>query len=322
MSTMRYLEAVSATLRSEMRRDERVFILGEDVAWNALGTTGGFVEEFGADRVRNTPIAEAGFVGAAAGAAMVGMRPVVDLMIAPFVYVAFDQLVSIIAKSTYLYGGQARLPITLRAAMFYGGSMAAQHSDRPLSTIMTMPGLKLVAPTSPYDVKGLLTAAIRDDNPVVCLEDRNVWGVTGEVPDDDYVIPFGQADVKRQGTDVTVVAVAGAVQPALAAAKTLAEDAISCEVVDPRSIVPLDIDTILRSLEKTGRLVVADPCHQMGSVASEIAALVAEHGFWHLQAPIVRVTAPHSHVPFSPVLEAGFYPDEERISTAVKKVLT
>jgi pyruvate/2-oxoglutarate/acetoin dehydrogenase E1 component len=322
MATMRYIEAVTAALRDEMRRDERVFILGEDVAWNMLGTTGGFVDEFGADRVRNTPIAEAGFIGAAAGAAMVGMRPVVDVMIAPFFYVAFDQLVSIIAKSTYLYGGQARLPITLRAAMFYGGAMAAQHSDRPLSTIMTVPGLKLIAPTSPYDVKGMLTAAIRDDDPVVCLEDYNVWGVSGEVPDDDYVVPIGQADVKREGTDVTIVGVAGAVQAALTAAEALAGEGISCEVVDPRSIVPLDVDTILRSVEKTGHLVVADPSHKMGSVASEISAMVAELAFWHLQAPIARVTAPHSHVPFSPPLEAGFYPNEERISAAVHKLLT
>jgi pyruvate/2-oxoglutarate/acetoin dehydrogenase E1 component len=322
MAKMRYLEAVSDALRQEMRRDERVFILGEDVAWNHLGATAGFVGEFGPDRVRNTPISEAGFVGTAAGAAMVGMRPVVDMMIAPFFYVAFDQLVSIIAKSTYLYGGQAKLPITLRAAMFYGGSMAAQHSDRPISTLMTIPGLKLIAPSSPADVKGLLTTAIRDDDPVVCLDDYHVWGAIEEVPEGDYTIPFGQASVKREGSDVTIVAVAGSVPAALEAAEELSADGISCEVVDPRSIVPLDVGTILRSVEKTSHLVVADPSHEMGSVASEISAIVAEQGFWHLQAPIYRVTAPHVHIPFSPPLESGFYPNVERISAAVRKTLS
>jgi pyruvate dehydrogenase E1 component beta subunit len=322
MTVMRYQEAVGAALRQEMRRDDRVFVMGEDVAWNILGTTGGLVEEFGADRVRNTPIAEAGFVGAAAGAAMVGMRPVVDLMIAPFFYVAFDQLVSIIAKSTYLYGGQAKLPVTLRATMMYGVSNAAQHSDRPLSTFMTVPGLKLIAPSSPADVKGLLAAAIRDDDPVVCLEDVHLRPLSEEVPEEEYLIPLGKASIKREGSDVTLVAIAGAVQAALGAADALGEEGISAEVIDPRSIVPLDAGTILRSVQKTGHLVVADPSHEMGSVASEIAAVVAEHGFWDLQAPVARVTAPHCHIPFSPPLEAGFYPNVERITAAAHKVLS
>ncbi len=322
MTTMRYREAVSTTLRDEMRRDERVFILGEDVGWNHMGTTKGFIDEFGPTRVRDTPIAEAGFLGTAAGAAMVGMRPVVDMMIAPFVYVAFDQLVSIIAKSTYLYGGQAKMPITVRAAMFYDGAMAAQHSDRLISTVMTIPGLKLIAPSGPSDVKGLLTTAIRDDDPVVCLEDLTIARISEDVPDGEHTIPFGQAAVKREGNDVTIVGIAGSVQVALKTAEALAEDGISCEVIDPRSIVPLDVATIIRSVEKTGRLVVADPSHLMGSVASEIAATVAEQGFAHLKAPIARVTAPHTHIPFSPPLEAGFYPNVERISAAVHKLLS
>lgn len=321
MAQMRYLEAINAVFREEMTRDERVFILGEDVSFNLLGATGGLAGEFGLDRVRDTPIAEAGFVGAAAGAAMVGMRPVVDLMISSFFYVAFDQMASIITKSTYLYGGQAKIPITLRAAMFYNGAYAAQHSDRPLSTLMTIPGLKIIAPSSAAEVKGLLTTAIRDDDPVVCLEDSNVWGVREEVPDGEYLIPFGEAAVKREGSDVTIVAIAGAVRTALDAAGALAEQGISCEVIDPRSIVPLDSKAILRSVEKTGRLVAVDPCHQMGSVASEVAAIVAERGFHHLRAPIARVTAPHSHVPFSPPLEVGFYPTVERINAAVQRVL-
>jgi pyruvate dehydrogenase E1 component beta subunit len=321
MATMRYLDAFQTTLRDEMRRDERVFVMGEDVALNIMGTVAGLFDEFGPERVRDTPITEAAFVGAAAGAAMVGMRPVVEIG-APFMYVAFDQLVSIIAKSTYLYGGQVNLPITLHAIMMYNGSMAAQHSDRPLSTLMTIPGLKLIAPSSAGDVKGLLATAIRDDDPVVCVEDVSLRGLSEEVPEGEYLIPFGQASVKRGGTDVTIVAVAGAVPVALTSAENLATEGISCEVIDPRSIVPLDTDTILGSVEKTGRLVVADPSPQMGSVASEIAATVAERGFWHLQGPIARVTAPHVHIPFSPPLEAGLYPDVERITSAVHKVLS
>lgn len=321
MTRMRYLEASAAATRQEMRRDEHVFIIGQDVRMGLLGTTGGFVEEFGEDRVLDAPLSEAGFVGAAAGAAMVGMRPVVELG-AAFAYVAFDQLVSIIAKSTYLYGGQARIPLTWRATMMYNGSMAAQHSDRPLSTLMTLPGIKLLAPSSPYDMKGLLTAAIRDDDPVMLLEDSTLWGVAEEVPEDDYVIPFGEAIVKREGSDVSIVAVAGAVKTAMDTADALADEGISCEVVDPRSIVPLDMETVLRSVEKTGHLVVADPSPEMGSVASEIAAAVAERGFWHLRAPIARVTAPHCLVPFSPPLEEGFYPNVERVSDAVRKVLS
>src|SRR5579859_282926 len=321
MGTLSYLRAISAALHEEMARDERVFIMGEDVAWNMLGTTGGFVEEFGPERVRNTPIAEAGFVGVAAGAAMVGMRPVVDMMISPFLYCAFDQVVSIIAKSTYLYGGQAKLPLTLRAGMFYGAGNAAQHSDRPLSTFMTVPGLKIIAPSTPYDAKGLLKTAIRDDDPVISFEDNRLWRSSQEVPDDEYLIPLGLADVKREGSDVTVVAVAGAVRAALLAADELAGDGVSVEVLDLRSLVPLDVDAILCSVEKTGHLVVADPSHELCSVASEVAAIVAEQGFWHLQAPVQRVTTPHTHIPFSPPLEAPLYPNPDRIAAAVRKVM-
>ncbi len=215
MHRVSYLQAINEALIEEMERDDRVFVMGEDVGWNLMGATGGLTEKFGKERVRNTPISEAGFVGAAAGAAMVGMRPVVDMLIAPFVYVAFDQFVSIIAKSTYLYGGQARLPLTVRAPMLYGSGNAAQHSDRPYATFMSIPGLKLIAPATPYDAKGMLKAAIRDDDPVISFEDGTVWGLRSEVPEDDLVIPLGQADIKRSGTDVTIVAVAGAVRTPL-----------------------------------------------------------------------------------------------------------
>jgi acetoin:2,6-dichlorophenolindophenol oxidoreductase subunit beta len=321
MHTVTYLQAVNEALIEEMERDERVFVMGEDVAWNMMGETAGLVEKFGKERVRDTPISEAGFVGAGAGAAMVGMRPVVHMLIAPFIYVAFDQFVSIVAKSTYLYGGQAQLPITFIAPMLYGGGNAAQHSDRPYATLMTIPGLKIVAPTNPYDAKGLLKSAIREDDPVISFEDGTLWGTRGDVPDEDYVVPLGQAQVRREGTDLTIVAVAGAVPHALGAAESLAGDGVSAEVLDLRSIVPMDREAVLESVAKTGRLIVADPAHEMGSVASEVSAIVAQDGFWSLRAPIVRVTTPHTHIPFSAPLERPLYPSVDRIVAAAKRVM-
>jgi pyruvate dehydrogenase E1 component beta subunit len=317
--TVTFLQGIVEALTEEMERDESVFVMGEDVAWNILGDGKGLVEKFGVERVRNTPISEAGFVGAGAGAAMVGMRPVVHMLIAPFMYVAFDQIVSIIAKSTYTYGGQARLPITLRAPMMYGVGNAAQHSDRPYATLMTIPGLKLIAPATAHDAKGMLKAAIRDDDPVVTFEDVNLWRQRSEVPDDDdLIVPIGKAVIRREGTDVTIVTVAGALLHGLAAAGQLSAEGVSAEVIDLRSIVPMDVETILESVSKTGRLVIADPAHEMGSVASQVAARVAEDGFWSLQAPIVRVTAPHSHVPFNAQLEALVFPNADRIASAVR----
>jgi pyruvate dehydrogenase E1 component beta subunit len=321
MHSVTYLEGIVEALTEEMERDTDVFVMGEDVAWNILGDGTGLVEKFGSERVRNTPISEAGFVGAGAGAAMVGLRPVVHMLIAPFMYVAFDQIVSIIAKSTYTYGGQARLPITLRAPMMYGVGNAAQHSDRPYATLMTIPGLKLIAPTTPYDVKGMLKAAIRDDDPVICFEDVNLWATRSDVPDEEYVVPIGEAAIRREGTDVTIVAIAGSVPQALAAADVLAAEGTSAEVIDLRSIVPMDTRTILASVEKTGRLVIADPAHEMGSVASEIAAVVAQRGFWSLRAPIERVTAPHTHVPFATGLEHLMFPTADKIAAAARSQL-
>jgi pyruvate/2-oxoglutarate/acetoin dehydrogenase E1 component len=299
-----FLKAIHDGLREEMLRDERVFIMGE--------------------RVRDTPISEAGFVGAAAGAAMTGMRPVVDMLIAPFMYCAMDQIVSIIAKSTYLYGGQTAMPVTIRAAMFYGNSSAAQHSDRPMATFMTIPGLKIVAPSTPSDAKGLLKAAIREDDPVLYFDDASLWTSIERVEkteDADVIVPLGKAAIRREGTDVTLVAVSGSNRPALAAADMLADEGISVEVIDPRSLVPLDSETILASVAKTGRAVLVDPTHRTLSVSSEIASIIAEEGFWSLQAPVIRVTAPSTHVPFSPPLEAGLFPNADRIAAAVRKVM-
>lgn len=322
MREITYLEAVYEAQHEEMQRDERVFIIGEDIETSFFGTTSGFLEEFGAKRVRNTPLSENGFIGAAAGAALVGARPIVDVTIASFLYVAMDQLISIASKATYMYGGQARVPLVIRASMFYGGNNAAQHSDRPHPVFMNIPGFKIIAPSTPVDMKGLLKSAVRDDDPVISFEDGTLWGSRGPVPEDgDLLVPIGQADVKRQGTDVTVVAIAGTVPQALAAASELEGDGISVEVVDPRTLVPLDTAAILGSVEKTGRLVVADPAHRTCSAASEIAAVVAEDGFWSLKAPIQRVTTPPVHVPFSPALEPQMYPTKDKIVQAVRRTM-
>lgn len=321
MREINYLQAIYEAQHEEMVRDSRVFVMGEDVSRSVYGTSKGFVEEFGEERVRDTPISEAGFTGVGVGSALVGMRPIVDYTIASFMYVAMDQLVSMAAKCTYMYGGQAKLPILFRAGLFYGGANAAQHSDRPHPLFMNTPGFKIVIPSTPYDVKGLIKSAIRDDDPVICFEDGSLWFSKGPVPEEEYLVPIGKADVKREGSDVTVVAIAGGVPMALDAADELAEEGISVEVVDPRSLVPLDKATILESVDKTGRLVVVDPAHKTCSAASEIAAIVAEEGFESLQAPIQRVTTDDIQIPFSPALEPQIYPSKEKIVAAVNRTM-
>lgn len=321
MRQISFLQAIHEAQAEEMRRDPRVFIMGEDLRTNVFGTAAGFVEEFGPERVLNTPLSEGGFTGAAAGAAMVGMRPIVDFTIAPFMYVAMDQIVSIVAKSTYLYGGQAKVPVVLRANMIYGNSAAAQHSDRPYPMFMGVPGLKIIVPSNPYDMKGLLKSAVRDDDPVLCFEDGKLWGAKCEVPEEEYVVPLGKADTKRAGSDVTVVAIGAMVPQALEAAMQLEAENISVEVVDPRSLVPLDREAILESVKKTGRLVAVDVAHRTCSAASEIAAIVAEEAFWDLKGPVMRVTTPDNHLPFSSAMEKGLLPNKDKIVDAIRRTL-
>jgi pyruvate dehydrogenase E1 component beta subunit len=316
-----FLEAIGEAQREEMRRDERVFLMGEDARANVFGALTGFIEEFGEDRIRDVPLSEAGFVGAAVGAAMVGMRPIIDITISSFLYVAMDQIVSMAAKATYMYGGQTKVPLVLRSAMFYGGAMAAQHSDRPYPMFMTVPGLKIIMPSNPYDVKGLLKTAIRDDNPVLSFEDSLVWGIKDEVPEEEYLIPFGQAAIKREGSDVTVIALGSRVPLALAAAEATARDGISVEVIDPRTLVPLDQEAILKSVAKTGRLITMEVAHLTCGAGAEIAAIVAEKGFWNLKAPIIRLAVPDVHIPFSPPLEPQLYPDVAKLNAAIRKVM-
>jgi pyruvate dehydrogenase E1 component beta subunit len=317
---MSYRDAIREAMLEEMRRDDNVVVFCEDGRFWTMPTNG-FVDEFGPDRIPIMPISEEGFTGAAIGAAMTGVRPIVDYTISNLMYVAWDQIVNHAAKNRYLFGGQASVPIVFRAAMKYANATAAQHSDRPYPQLMNVPGLKIVVPSNPADALGLLKSAIRDDDPVVYFEPLRLWGMKGEVPDGDHLVPLGQAAVCRPGADVTVVAIGDAVVAATRAADTLAAEGVDVEVLDPRTLVPLDTPAILASVAKTGRLVIADPAHRTCGAAAEISARVAEEGFADLRAPIARVVAPDVHPPFSPALEALMYPTPERISEAVHAVL-
>jgi acetoin:2,6-dichlorophenolindophenol oxidoreductase subunit beta len=318
MATMTYLSAIGQAQLEAMEEDERVVVLGEDIRSNLYGTAPGFVEKFGKNRVWDTPISEEGFAGLGAGAAMTGLRPIVDLTYATFMYMAMDQFVNQVAKNRYMFGGQATIPIVYRASMFYGSSMAAHHSDRPYPMFMNVPGLTILAPATPYDARGLLKSAVRLDDPVVIFEDATLWFAKEDLPDEPYEVPIGVANVVREGGDVTLVAVSGSVPHAVKACEALAEDGIDVELIDPRTLVPMDTATILASVRKTGRLVIADPAHRTCGAAAEISAIVAEEAFDALRGPIRRVTTPDIQIPYSPPLEKGLYPTPERIAAAVR----
>jgi pyruvate dehydrogenase E1 component beta subunit len=321
MASKTFLEAIRDAQYEEMARDDSVFIMGEDAESNMFGTMSGLQDAFGKDRVRNTPIAEAGMTGVAIGAAMVGMRPIVDYTMAPFLYPAFDQIISMASKTRYLYGGQGGAPIVLRSNMIYGNANAAQHSDRPYSMFMNMPGLNIIVPSNPYEMKGLLKTAIRNDDPVLSFEDVNLWSSKSEIPDEEYTIPFGIADIKREGEDVTIFGIGNTVNLALAAAEELAKEGISCEVIDPRTVAPLDRAAILKSARKTGRFVAVDVSFEACSAASEVCALVAEQAFWDLRGPVKRVCTANTHIPYSPTMEKQLYPTVEKVVDAVRSVL-
>ena len=313
-------QALNEAMREEMRRDERVFIMGEDLHKGVYGASIGLYAEFGGERVRDCPTSENAFMGAAVGAAAVGMRPIVESAFC-FMWVAMDSLISQAAKMRYMFGGQVDLPIVYRATMYYAGSMAAHHSDRSYPLFMHIPGFKVVLPSNAYDAKGLLKASIQENDPIIFCEDATILGARATVPEEDYTIPLGVADIKREGTDATIVAIGGMVPRALTAAETLAGEGISAEVLDPRTLVPLDKAAILKSVAKTGHLVVVDMAHKTCSAASEIAALVAMEGFWDLQAPIQRLGTANVHIPFSPALEPLCYPTNETIAQAVRTTL-
>ena len=326
MSQMVFIEAINQAIAEEMRRDESVYIMGEDIRRAVYGATADLLGEFGEKRVLDTPLSENGFFGAAIGSSLVGMRPIVETLTS-FMWVGMDQLISQAAKMRYMFGGQATLPVVFRATMFYGGGSAAHHSDRSYPMFMNMPGIKIVVPSNPADMKGLLKAAVRDDDPVIIFEDGTLFGMRGEVPDDadlpqgELVVPFGEAKIVREGTDCTIVGIAGAVNHAVTASNQLAAEGISVEVIDPRTLVPFDKQTVLDSVEKTGRLVIAGPAHKVCSAASEIASIVAEEGFWSLQAPIQKVASEQVHIPYSPALEKLVYPTADKIAAAVRRTL-
>jgi pyruvate dehydrogenase E1 component beta subunit len=320
MPKKRLIHALREGLIEEMHRDPSVFVMGEDVEIGVFGVSRGLLDEFGKERVRNTPISEEVITGAAIGAAASGVRPVVDLMMANFMYLAMEPIANQAAKLHYMTGGQITMPVVIMAAMGAPGGNAAQHSESPHPLFMNLGGVKVALPTTPYDAKGMLKSAIRDDNPVIFFYHTALGGSWGEVPEAEYTVPFGVSDVKRPGTDVTVVAIGWMVKHSLMAAKKLEGEGISVEVIDPRSLWPLDVETVLESVAKTGRLVVVDEARRVCSAASEISASVAERGFSDLQAPIVRVTTPNQPIPFSPPLEKAVVPDITRIASAILEV--
>jgi acetoin:2,6-dichlorophenolindophenol oxidoreductase subunit beta len=308
-------EAIREALAEEMRRDPRVCILGEDVAeaGSPFKVLSGLVEEFGKDRVLDTPISEPGFTGIGVGAAMTGLRPVVDIMFGDFLTLVMDQLVNQAAKVHYMSGGKWKVPMVLRTTLGATRRSAAQHSQSLHAWPSHIPGLKVVLPSTPYDAKGLLKTAIRDDNPVVFFEDKMMYRLKGPVPAEEYTIPFGVADIKREGRDITIVATSSMVQVALGAAKLLEDAGISAEVIDPRTTWPLDERTLIESAKKTSRVIVVDEGYHRYGVTAEIASVIAEGAFYHLDQPVKRVGAMHVPIPFSPPLEDATVPSERSV---------
>jgi len=329
-------EAIREALREEMLRDESVFLIGEDIGIEGgfggpFGVTKGLAEEFGHERVRDTPISESAIMGVAIGAAMMGMRPVAEVQYGDFIFCAMDQVVNQAAKLRYMSGGQVNIPMVIRIPT--GATRrGAQHAQSPEAFFLHVPGLKVVAPCTPYDAKGLLKTAIRDDNPVLFFEHKLLYGgrgyramggleVISDVPEEEYLIPFGLADVKRKGDDVTIVSKLLMVHKSLVASQNLEKEGISVEIVDPRTLVPFDKDTVIESVKKTGRLVIVEEETKTGGWGAEIAALVAEEAIDYLDAPIMRVSAFDTPIPASPPLEDYVIPDENRIVEAVKKIV-
>jgi pyruvate dehydrogenase E1 component beta subunit len=333
MAKKSFRQAINEALAQEMRRDPTVVVMGEDIAggmgapgeddaWGGpLGVTKGLMPEFGRDRVLDTPISESAFVGAAAGAAATGLRPVAELMFVDFMGVCFDQIYNQAGKFRYMFGGKAVTPLVVRTMYGAGFRAASQHSQCLYPVFTHIPGLKVVIPSSPYEAKGLLIQSIRDDDPVIFFEHKVMYDDEEEVPDEAYTIPFGEANLTREGDDVTIVAIGRMVGFANQAADALEAEGFACNVVDPRTTSPLDEETILECVEETGRLVVVDESSPRCNMASDISALVSEKAFGALKAPILRVTPPHTPVPFAPELEDAFIPSPDKIAAAVRQVL-
>ncbi|MBN98234.1 MAG: alpha-ketoacid dehydrogenase subunit beta [Gemmatimonadetes bacterium] len=314
-----FREAIALAMKEEMQRDESVFLMGEDVGASGgiFKCSEGLFEEFGPERVIDTPIAEAGYIGLSVGAAMTGMRPIAELMFGDFSLLTMEQIVNQAAKIRYMSGGQCRVPLTIRLSMGAGRSSAAQHSQSLHAIFAHIPGLKVAVPSCPYDAKGLLKTAIRDDNPVLFFEDKMMYTETGPVGGDDYTIPFGQACIKRSGDDITIIGTSSMVDVSLKAANLLEDEGISAEVIDPRTLFPLDRETLLESVRKTGYAVVVDEGVHRYGVTGELASLINEEAFDYLDAPVARIGAADVPVPFSPSLEMPTIPDEQKIIQAV-----
>ena len=323
MREISYAQALNEALRQNMAQDENIIVMGEDVGkyGGIFQVTAGLLDEFGAERVIDTPISEAGFVGAGVGAALAGLRPVVELMFIDFTTVAMDQIVNQMAKMHYMFGGRGRVPMVLRLNIGAGRGAAAQHSQSLHAWFMHVPGIMMAVPSNPYDAKGLLNTAIAEDNPVMFVEHKRLYAESGPVPEESYAIPFGQGQIKREGRDLTIVAVSAMVGHSLTAAQALSAQGIEAEVIDPRTIKPLDTKLIMDSIAKTGKLLVADEGHKTCGVAAEIAALAAEEAIQYLEAPIVRVCSPDTPVPYSPVLEDKFVPGPAQVEEAAKRLM-
>ena len=323
MREITYREALREGLREEMRRDESVFLLGEDIAefGGSYKVTQGLFEEFGPDRVRNTPISEAAIAGASLGAALLGMRPVAEYMYIDFSLLALDQIANQIAKARYMFGGKAKAALVIRTQGGAGRSSGPHHAQSLEAWFCHIPGLKVVMPSTPYDVKGLIKASIRDDDPIIFIEHKLLYNEKGSVPDEEYLIPIGKADIKREGKDVTIVATSLMVTKTLNAAERLARDGIEAEVLDPMTLVPLDEESILQSVRKTGRLVIVHEACKRAGYGAEIAAIVAEKALYDLDAPIKRVAAFNTPIPFAPKLEDFVIPDEQAIINEVRELL-
>jgi len=321
MRKMNYGQAINEALRNELRRDPNVFLMGEDVKYGVLGVTAGIVDEFGEERVRNTPISEEAVAGGAVGAAAAGSRPVAEIMFVDFSTIAMDQIVNQAAKMRYMFGGRITLPLTFRTMVGAGIQAAAQHSQSLEAWFTHIPGLKVVYPSTPKDALGLTIAAIRDDNPVIVLEHKLLYAMEGEVPDENEPIPIGVADIKKVGKDVTLVATGMMVHKCLNAAKQLSEEGIDVEVIDPRSLFPLDKDTIYNSIKKNHKVVLVSEEVKRGSWIGELAATIAEEAFQDLNSPILRVAGLNTPVPFSKKLEDYFVPSEVDIINAIKSII-
>ncbi len=321
MARMRFIQAINAALHEELARDDKVIVIGEDVEASIFGDTRGLLEAFGPDRVRNTPISEATLTGMAVGAAANGYRIVLHMMFANFIYTGFDAIANQMAKLRLMTGGQISLPITIIASYGGGRSTAAQHSDTPFPALMNLGGVNVVVPATPADARGLLKTAIRGNDPTIFLEPGGRGGETGEVPDEDVALPFGEAAIAADGDDVTIVTMGSSLKPTLQAERKLSKERVSAEVLDLRTLVPMDKNAILASVRKTGRLVISDESRDICSAASHIAAVVADEAFEDLKAPIRRVTVPDVSMPYSPNSEKPLLPSAERIVDAVSSVL-